>query len=432
MNATARKRLAEISGAAPHEARHVAAAILLGVPVVEASAIPQIDGDEVLSLGHVALGPESVTYEDVYNRALVTLCGELGERDDWPPPHPSDPLMQGKAPARLGNDGGRLWKAIGALGLDKLGYELLVQEARDLVKRVDFRRLEVGVSYLLEQGHTVGPDLVERVREITRQETKTVSASTKAGEAGTFDAIVDMRGAAHDGVAPGAFDRTIKQWQQSGDRIPLYWSEMGTFKDPIGSVYPVRDEAPFGPRVPGAIDLRGDHKEAARHAWTAAKANAVAIELAYTVLASDEVNEVRTLEAVDITGLTLKPTSKAHALIREADTAAVRELRRESDEILLDVALGSSRHERIKAKARADMLELIAKADARVPTEAELRAQAAALGIRPSASPPQPPTARKALPPGGDWYSQTFGPCPHGYINPYCGQCTTDARREAA
>jgi hypothetical protein len=38
--------------------------------------------------------------------------------------------MQGKAPAQPGNDGAKLWKAIEALGLDKLGYELLVQEAR--------------------------------------------------------------------------------------------------------------------------------------------------------------------------------------------------------------------------------------------------------------------------------------------------------------
>ncbi len=26
----------------------------------------------------------------------------------------------------------------------------------------------------------------------------------------------------------------------------------------------------------------------------------------------------------------------------------------------------------------------------------------------------------------GDWYSETFGECPHGYIKPYCGQCASD------
>jgi hypothetical protein len=101
----ARKRLAEIGGAPPHEARHVAAAILLGVPVVKATAVPQFTQDGELDLGHVLLGPERREYEDVRKRALVTLVGELGDRDDWPPPHPS---MQGKVPARAHNDGAKL------------------------------------------------------------------------------------------------------------------------------------------------------------------------------------------------------------------------------------------------------------------------------------------------------------------------------------
>ena len=95
MTTAARKRLAEVGGAAPHEARHVAAAMLLGVPVVKATAVPEFTPDGELDLGQVQLGPERWGYEDVRKRALVTLVGELGDRDDWPPPHPS---MQGQGP----------------------------------------------------------------------------------------------------------------------------------------------------------------------------------------------------------------------------------------------------------------------------------------------------------------------------------------------
>jgi len=59
----------------------------------------------------------------------------------------------------------------------------------------------------------------------------------------------------------------------------------------------------------GSIDLDGKHRAEARHAWTAVKANAVALELDYMVLASDEDDDTRTLEQLDITGLTLTPTS---------------------------------------------------------------------------------------------------------------------------
>jgi hypothetical protein len=26
----------------------------------------------------------------------------------------------------------------------------------------------------------------------------------------------------------------------------------------------------------------------------------------------------------------------------------------------------------------------------------------------------------------GDWYAETFGECPHGYVKPYCGQCALE------
>jgi hypothetical protein len=136
--------------------------------------------------------------------------------------------MQGKAPTRPDNDGARLWKAIAALGMDEPQYELLVQEARDLVKRRDFKQLEVGIGWLLEQGHEVGPELCERVQDITRQETKTVPLAVNAGDAGTFAALGDMRAGA-DRIAEGAFARTIKRWHDSGEQIPLFWLETPSF-----------------------------------------------------------------------------------------------------------------------------------------------------------------------------------------------------------
>jgi hypothetical protein len=388
VNATARKRLIEIGGAAPHEARHVAAAMLLGVPVVKATAIPEFTPDGELDLGHVTLGPDRWVYEDVRNRALITLVGEMGARHDWPPPHPSHPSMKGKVPARPDNDGGRLWAAIDALGMDEPQYELLDQEARDLVKRRDFKQLEVGIGWLLEQGYEIGPELCERVREVTRKETKTVPLAVNAGEAGTFKALGDMRADA-DRLGNGAFARTIKRWQESGEQIPLFWLETPSFPYPVGSVDPasLSDDGYFTPLFGASIDLDGDHPAEARHAWEAVKANGVDLRLEYMLLASDEKDGRRTLQELDITGLTLDPTSEGRKAIDTERRTGLRELRREWDRLRFDLAIGDLDLDAIKADAEPVPV---------VPTMGELRQQAKSLGL------PVPPPRRGSA----EWFRE--------------------------
>jgi hypothetical protein len=217
----------------------------------------------------------------------------------------------------------------------------------------------------------------------TQRETKTVPASAKAtADAGRFMAIGDVRDRSDtDRIAEGAFDRTIKRWQESGVQIPLHWLETPSFPYLVGSVDPatLHDKGGLGALFEGSIDLDGDHPAEARHAWTAIKANGVDLQLEYMLLANDEDDGRRTLQELDLTGLALEPTPEGRQAIDHERREGLRELRRGSDRLRFELAVGD---------LDLDAIEAAREPEPAVPTMGQLRQQAKTLGI------PVPPVRR--------------------------------------
>lgn len=85
--------------------------------------------------------------------------------------------------------------------------------------------------------------------------TKTMPANVEVtDDHGFFEAIVSVFGnkdAAGDIVMPGAFAKSLDQWQQAGDPIPIYWSHR--LDDPtynIGEVKGAREMLPGDTHMP--------------------------------------------------------------------------------------------------------------------------------------------------------------------------------------
>jgi hypothetical protein len=180
-------------------------------------------------------------------------------------------------------------------------------------------------------------------------------------------------------VAMGAFDVSIKRLQDRGEPLPLHWSEVPSYSYPVGSV----DPATLGAEdagwlfFKGTLDLETEDRESrieAGHAWAAIKANGVRLKLDYMVLENDETDGARTLQEVDLTGLTLEPTAAGSNAIRRKATEDERELRRESDRLQVEMVLGCPLDEFIARNAPEP-------AEQRGPTSTELRAKAAELGV---------------------------------------------------
>jgi uncharacterized protein len=253
-------------------------------------------------------------------------------------------------------------------------------------------------------------------------EHKAVEAQTRvANDLGEFSALaatydVDR---VKDRIRFGAFANTITRWQESGRRVPLHWDHRGEARNVIGSIDParMREIAGLGLYVEGKLDL--DDSEVAREAWRSMKDNRVGLSFGYMTVKSRKRGEVTDLLELDLFEISIVPSpANPQTRILEMKSAAVAhreqcDLRRRSDEVALEHALGwqpppkltpesaesvstAAQQRRHWDRLRLELLtgdldpEAIeaAREDPAVPTDAELRERAKALGL------PVPPPRR--------------------------------------
>jgi HK97 family phage prohead protease len=150
-----------------------------------------------------------------------------------------------------------------------------------------------------------------------------------------------------DRIVPGAFEKTIAQWRASGKRIPVHWDHCGDAANVIGSIDPAPSaKLDQGLYVEGKLDLQAS--EVAREAWRSMKNDAVSLSFGYVALKSRRRGVINDLPELDLFEVSIVPHPA------NPDTRVLR----------------------MKA----------AVAERSVPSEAALRAQAAALGSEPPLS----------------------------------------------
>lgn len=106
-----------------------------------------------------------------------------------------------------------------------------------------------------------------------------------------------------DRIVPGAFEATIKSWQESGKRIPLHWDHESGPESIIGSIDPASvKETDAGLEVSGTLDL--ENSEKAREAWRAIKTDSMSLSFGYMVTdqreGKDGANELLGLDLFEV------------------------------------------------------------------------------------------------------------------------------------
>lgn len=167
---------------------------------------------------------------------------------------------------------------------------------------------------------------------------KTAPVTVKAGaedqEQGEFEAYASTftrePDAYGDVVAAGAFTETLKEWEQSGNIIPILWGH--DFADPFSNIGGVVDAAEddHGLRIKGKLDLENP---TASQVYRLMKGKRVAkMSFAFDVLDSaqvteegEKVNELRELKLYEVSVVPLPANDSAEILAVKAATDAALE-----------------------------------------------------------------------------------------------------------
>jgi uncharacterized protein len=348
-------------GIAAHQARHAAAALLLGLKVIQARA----DNPSPEMAGSVELAP----YSDLRPRdsGIMTLAGRWGD-PGWPP---KDPSKQGPT-----GDERSLADDVETLGRGHAGYLDMLADTGRLVERPEFKSLAGVFEELLAAGIVLNEDRIRQVHEACGKpelERKTLKATARTTtDLGEFTAIAAAWSEDRDGdqIIRGAFAKTIKAWQERDRPIPLHWSHRGDAEYVIGSVDPhsVREIAD-GLYVKGKLDLEGS--DTAREAWRLVKARTVALSFGYLVSdafkRADGIQELREIDLFEIS-LTPAPANPDTRILsfKSADPEALDPLPERGV---------SPEDERLRDRFRDEMLTLLGSAKPADPIEREEKRQ---------------------------------------------------------
>lgn len=175
--------------------------------------------------------------------------------------------------------------------------------------------------------------------------------------AGEFEAVVSVFGNVDlggDRIAPGAFTKSLSQWQESGDPIPVIWNHMWDNPDAhIGAIAPGDAvETAAGLQVKGRIDL--DNPFAAQVFRLLSQRRVKEFSFGYNVRDSrveKGVNELLDLDVIEV-GPTLKGMNPATELLAVKALAAVAEATEAAVEEVAEAAAAEEAGPEFKAGAR--------------------------------------------------------------------------------